>query len=151
MDGGKDPALEPAVNGYISFENGVKGFYVGGSKKTPTNIKMEVEVVGSGGRLVVDNAGDGRDATGAWTGTYKASASLWRHGDAGVNGDNTITGAPQVIVPSKEYIAGITPTQGGDLESKLDASGARVITLTTGNPTNAPMIGIAAGARKAQR
>ena len=25
-DGGKDPALEPAVNGYISFENGVKGF-----------------------------------------------------------------------------------------------------------------------------
>ena len=24
MDGGKDPALEPAVNGYIGFENGVK-------------------------------------------------------------------------------------------------------------------------------
>eukprot|EP01051_Picozoa_sp_SAG22_P003607 SAG22_NODE_178_length_16142_cov_13.187995_8_plen_43_part_00 len=37
----------------------------GGSKKTPTNIKMEVEVVGSNGRLVVDNAGDGRDETGA--------------------------------------------------------------------------------------
>ena len=28
-DGGKDPALEPAVNGYISFENGVKGFCKG--------------------------------------------------------------------------------------------------------------------------
>lgn len=23
MDGGKDPALEPAVNGYIAFENGI--------------------------------------------------------------------------------------------------------------------------------
>ena len=29
MDGGKDPALEPAVNGYISFENGVEGFFIG--------------------------------------------------------------------------------------------------------------------------
>lgn len=29
MDGGRDPALEPAVNGYVSFENGVKGFFVG--------------------------------------------------------------------------------------------------------------------------
>jgi hypothetical protein len=69
VDGGKDPALEPAVNGYIAFENGVKGFYIGGSKQTPTNIKMEIEVVGSKGRIVVDNAGDGRDAKGEWTGT----------------------------------------------------------------------------------
>ena len=58
MDGGKDPALEPATNGYIAFENGVKGFFIGGSKKTPTNIKMEVEIVGDSGRLVIDNAGD---------------------------------------------------------------------------------------------
>jgi hypothetical protein len=41
MDGGRDPALEPAVNGYIAFESGAKGVFLGGSKKTPTNIKME--------------------------------------------------------------------------------------------------------------
>ena len=29
MDGGKDPSLEPAVNGYINCENGVKIFFAG--------------------------------------------------------------------------------------------------------------------------
>eukprot|EP01043_Picozoa_sp_COSAG02_P058035 COSAG02_NODE_7154_length_3152_cov_1.172945_2_plen_279_part_00 len=31
MDGGKDPSLEPAVNGYVAFENShVRAFYAGG-------------------------------------------------------------------------------------------------------------------------
>jgi len=45
----------------------------GGSKNTPTNVKMTLEVVGSTGRLVVDNAGDGRDDDGNWTGVYRAT------------------------------------------------------------------------------
>ena len=127
MDGGKDPALEPAVNGYIGFENGVKGFFIGGSKKTPTTIKMEVEIVGEKGRLVVDNAGDGRNEAGEWTGTYEASATLWR-GDSG---------EMETIVPSDEYIARITPPQGGEAAGgwgteQVDTDGA-------GN--DAPMIG----------
>lgn len=124
------------------------GADIGGSKKTPECIKMEVEVVGSAGRLVVDNAGDGRDETGAWTGTYKASASLWREGspDAG-GGDNAGTGKAEVIMPSAEYIARITPPQGGDTAISVDANGAREISVVTGkNSDGAPMIGISAGA-----
>ena len=34
--------------------------------------------MGSSGRLLVDNAGDGRDENGEWTGTYHASATIWR-------------------------------------------------------------------------
>ena len=34
---------------------------------------MTLEVVGSTGRLVVDNAGDGRDDDGNWTGVYRAT------------------------------------------------------------------------------
>jgi hypothetical protein len=99
----------------LRSQSGVKGFYIGGSKKTPTNIKMEVELVGSAGRLVVDNAGDGRDETGAWTGTYKASALLWRHDpeNPAAGGDNEGTGQAERITPTAEYIARITPPQGG--------------------------------------
>ena len=40
----QDPALEPAVNGYVAFENShVRAFYAGGSKNTPAP-KMGVEV-----------------------------------------------------------------------------------------------------------
>ena len=174
MDGGRDPTLEPAVNGYISFENGVKGFFVGvspqsfnpplartatdcsvhlgdtcicttlqGSKKTPTNIKMEVEIVGDGGRLVIDNAGDGRDENGEWTGTYHASASLWRQEAQAVGRqtDGQTTQEPERIVPSEEYIARITPPQRGEAaggwgNEKVD---------TNVKDAKAPMIGIAAG------
>ena len=121
-----DPALEPAVNGYISFKSGVKGFYVGGSKKTPTNIKMEVELVGSTGRLLVDNSGDGRDENGEWTGTYHANATIWRepteqkHYGAATGAGEEITEASPGFA---EYIGTVTPPQGGK---------------------GAPMIGIAA-------
>jgi predicted dehydrogenase len=139
VDGGKDPALEPAMNGYICFENGIKGFFIGGSKSTPTNIKMEVEVVGSKGRLVVDNAGDGRDEKGEWTGVYRASASLWR----GSSKD------AETIVPSEEYIKRITPPQRAEQrgawgqESIIRPSSGR--RGTDGEGVGAPMIGIAAG------
>ena len=53
-DGGKNPDLEPAVNGYLAFENGVKGFYVGGHKKTSAGIKMTLEVVGSAFPVNID-------------------------------------------------------------------------------------------------
>ena len=51
-DGGHEPATEPGANGYIHFENGVRGFYIGGSKNTPPP-KQQIEVVGSTGRLVL--------------------------------------------------------------------------------------------------
>ena len=78
MDGGKDPALEPAVNGYVSFENGVKAFFMGGSKKTPAP-KMGVEVVGTTGRIIMDDIGDGRNKDGDWTGTVKQSPPIAMH------------------------------------------------------------------------
>ena len=50
QDGGKNPDLEPAVNGYVSFKDShVKAFFAGGSKNTPAP-KMGVEVVGTTGR-----------------------------------------------------------------------------------------------------
>jgi len=53
-DGGHDPATEPGANAYIHFENGVKGFYIGGSKNT-TPFTEQAEIVGSTGRIVVAN------------------------------------------------------------------------------------------------
>eukprot|EP01046_Picozoa_sp_COSAG06_P021955 COSAG06_NODE_1675_length_8744_cov_5.951764_6_plen_106_part_00 len=56
----QDPALEPAVNGYVAFEDShVRAFYAGGSKNTPAP-KMGVEVVGSTGRIIMDDVGDGK-------------------------------------------------------------------------------------------
>ncbi|MEE3258360.1 MAG: Gfo/Idh/MocA family oxidoreductase [Candidatus Latescibacterota bacterium] len=49
-DGGHQPATEPGANGYIHFANGVRGFYLGGSKNTPPP-KQHIEVVGATGRL----------------------------------------------------------------------------------------------------
>lgn len=77
MDGGKDPTLEPAANGYISFTNGTKAIFMGGSKKTPAP-KMGVEVVGTTGRLLMDDTGDGRSPTGEWTGEYRRVGTIWR-------------------------------------------------------------------------
>ncbi len=51
-DGGHDPATEPGANAYIKFDNGVGGFYIGGSKNTP-GPKFSIEVVGSTGRLII--------------------------------------------------------------------------------------------------
>ena len=51
-DGGHDPATEPAANAYIHFENGVKGFYIGGSKNT-TPFTPQAEIVGATGRIVL--------------------------------------------------------------------------------------------------
>ena len=51
-DGGHDPATEPAANAYIHFENGVKGFYIGGSKDTTVHTP-QAEIVGSTGRILL--------------------------------------------------------------------------------------------------
>lgn len=52
-DGGHEPATEPGANGYIHFANGVRGFYIGGSKNTPPP-KQFIEVVGTIGRLALN-------------------------------------------------------------------------------------------------
>ena len=49
-DGGHIPATEPGANGYIHFANGVRAFYIGGSKTTPPP-KQHIEIVGTTGRL----------------------------------------------------------------------------------------------------
>ena len=51
-DGGHVPATEPGANGYIHFSGGVRGFYIGGSKTTPSP-KQQLEVVGTTGRLLL--------------------------------------------------------------------------------------------------
>ena len=50
-DGGHVPASEPGAYGFMGFANGVRGFYIGGSKTTPLP-KQRLEVVGTTGRLV---------------------------------------------------------------------------------------------------
>ena len=41
-DGGHDPKTEPSAHGYIHFENGVRAFYVGGSKKTSAGFSLKL-------------------------------------------------------------------------------------------------------------
>ena len=48
-----------------------------GSKNTPAP-KMGVEVVGTTGRLIMDDVGDGKNPAGEWTGTYKNTGVIWR-------------------------------------------------------------------------
>jgi len=57
-DGGHDPDSEPAANAYIHFENGVKGFYIGGSKSA-TPHTSQAEIVGTTGRIVLNGQNEG--------------------------------------------------------------------------------------------
>ena len=52
-DGGHDPKTEPSAHGYIHFDNGVRGFYVGGSKQTPSGFGLEI--VGTEGRVRINS------------------------------------------------------------------------------------------------
>ena len=57
-DGGHVPETEPGANAYIHFENGVKGFYAGGSKNTH-NHKYVAEIVGASGRIFLGGSDEG--------------------------------------------------------------------------------------------
>jgi predicted dehydrogenase len=50
-DGGRDPNLEPGVNAYIGFENGVRAF-LGGMKQSTQQVTVDLR--GSDGRIYVD-------------------------------------------------------------------------------------------------
>ena len=52
-DGGHAPKTEPAAHGYIHFENGVRGFYAGGPKTTPS--RFSLEIVGSSGYININD------------------------------------------------------------------------------------------------
>lgn len=54
-DGGHEPVTEPGAYGFLKFANGVRGFYVGGSKTTPLP-KQRLEIVGTTGRVVADGS-----------------------------------------------------------------------------------------------
>ena len=54
-DGGHLPESEPSAHGYIHFSNSVRGIYIGGPKTTPPH-KMRLEIVGTDGVLMVDEA-----------------------------------------------------------------------------------------------
>lgn len=60
-------------------------WHCAGSKNTPAP-KMGVEVVGTTGRLIMDDVGDGKNPAGEWTGTYKNTGVIWR-GDKQVSAD----------------------------------------------------------------
>lgn len=49
-DGGHVPATEPGAFAYIHFANGVRGFFAGGSKNTPSP-KSSTEIVCANGRI----------------------------------------------------------------------------------------------------
>ena len=51
-NGGRDARLEPGVNAYIAFENGVRGF-LGGMKSATQQINVDLR--GSTGRILVDD------------------------------------------------------------------------------------------------
>ena len=102
---------------------------------------MEDEIVGDSEGLVVDNAGDGRDEKCEWTGTYHASALLWRPTPKAGVGDWAQTQEPEVIVPTEEYISRITPPQRGETGGSWGSEKVQ----TNMESTGAPMIGIAAG------
>lgn len=53
-DGGRDPATDPGVSGYIHFRNGVRAFY-NGSKATPSG--LWVDLFGETGKISVNDAG----------------------------------------------------------------------------------------------
>ena len=57
-DGGHIPETEPSANAYIHFENGVKGFYAGGSKNTHRH-KYVAEIVGGNGRIFLGGSDEG--------------------------------------------------------------------------------------------
>jgi UDP-N-acetyl-2-amino-2-deoxyglucuronate dehydrogenase len=54
-DGGHEPKTEPSAHGYIHFANGVRAFYVGGPKTTPSG--GGVEIVGTEGRILIRDKG----------------------------------------------------------------------------------------------
>jgi predicted dehydrogenase len=53
-DGGRDPATDPGVSGYIHFQNDVRAFY-NGSKDTPSGIW--VDLFGERGKISVNDGG----------------------------------------------------------------------------------------------
>ncbi|MCG9127288.1 Gfo/Idh/MocA family oxidoreductase [Candidatus Poribacteria bacterium] len=52
-DGGHDPATEPSAHGYIHFANGVRGYYAGGPKNTPSGFRAEI--VGTDGYVLIND------------------------------------------------------------------------------------------------
>lgn len=53
-DGGRSPELEPGVNAYIGYENGVRGFLSGMKAGAP---QMDVQLIGAAGRVQVNDQG----------------------------------------------------------------------------------------------
>ncbi len=52
-DGGRDASLEPGVNAFIGFDNGVRAFLGGMKRSTP---QVSVDLIGTSGRLRVDES-----------------------------------------------------------------------------------------------
>ena len=49
-DGGRSPELEPGLNAYIAYDNGVRGFLTGMKRTAP---QLRADLVGSTGRIIV--------------------------------------------------------------------------------------------------
>ena len=94
--------------------------------------------------LGVERARLGRDEKGEWTGTYHASATIWRQSKEEEGWRVNTSSGEQITEASpgfSDYISKITPPQGGELGGTFAES-----RISTGkNASGAPMIGIAAG------
>lgn len=53
-DGGRDPNLEPGVNAYVAFENGVRGYLAGMKSGLPGEV---LQLIGDRGRILIDGQG----------------------------------------------------------------------------------------------
>ncbi len=60
-DGGRDPSLEPGVNAYIGFQNGVRAFLSGMKRGIP---QVRIELIGANGHIHVDDTGAYRTVPG---------------------------------------------------------------------------------------
>ena len=53
-DGGRDPGLEPSMNAYIAYDNGVRVFLSGMKRATPM---LSVELIGTTGKILANDNG----------------------------------------------------------------------------------------------
>ena len=100
-DGGRDPALEPGVNAYVAFRNGVRGFLAGWKRGVP---EVGVDLIGASGRVHVDDA----------------SAVLIRPGDDGVaiRPQATLAGMQAAVVDLIAALETGRPTQSPPEEAR---------------------------------
>ena len=98
---------------------------------------MGIEVVGSDGRIIIDNTGDGRNKRGEWTGTYRATGTIWRGPD--VPGERHNMVAESFSAPD-EYEHSLAPPDPTNPDESLPGISAGVRDLIAVLLDDAPIV-----------